>query len=152
MSEVFQMIPASSKPLWFLGAICGLLILLIGLFGYIAHASQHARFEVSRSGLTIIGDFYGRTIPVQSLVADRAMRIDLSGDSVHRPRIRTFGTGLPGYSSGWFRLRNGEKALLYVTDPKRAVYIPTTEGYSLVLSVAQPEAFLRTIARLGSSS
>ncbi len=62
--------------------------------------SQHARFEVSRSGLTIIGDFYGRTIPVQSLVADRAMRIDLSGDSVHRPRIRTFGTGLPGYSSG----------------------------------------------------
>ena len=33
-----------------------------------------------------------------------------------RPGLRTMGTGLPGYRAGWFRLRNGEKALLYLTE------------------------------------
>jgi hypothetical protein len=65
------------------------------------------------------------------------------------PARRTVGTGLPGYRAGWFRLRNGEKALLYLTDTSRAVYIPTTAGYSVLLSPAQPDEFvsaLRAIA------
>jgi hypothetical protein len=61
------------------------------------------------------------------------------------------GTGLPGYQAGWFRLRNGEKALLDLTDRRRAVYIPTGAGYSLLLSPADPDGFLsRLRAVLGS--
>jgi hypothetical protein len=58
------------------------------------------------------------------------------------------GTGLPGYAAGWFKLANGEKALVYVTTQSEVVYIPTTEGYSLLLSVTEPDRFL---ARLGST-
>ena len=54
---------------------------------------------------------------------------------------------MPGYRSGWFRLRDGEKALLYVTDPTRVVYVPTTEGYSVLLSVAEPDVFLSSLRR-----
>lgn len=60
------------------------------------------------------------------------------------------GTGLPGYQAGWFRLTNGERALLYLTDRRRAVYVPTTAGYSVLLSPAEPDAFvsaLRAIAQ-----
>ena len=52
------------------------------------------------------------------------------------------GTALGGYSAGWFRLRSGEKALLYLTDRRRVVYIPTLDGYSLLLSQGEPRRFL----------
>ena len=62
------------------------------------------------------------------------------------PARRTMGTGLPGYQSGWFRLKNGEKALLYLTDRTKAVYVPTTEGYGLLLSPDDPDGFLGALA------
>jgi hypothetical protein len=52
---------------------------------------------------------------------------------------------MPGYQAGWFRLRNGESALLYLTDRTRAVYVPTELGYSLLLSPSDPERFLEAI-------
>jgi hypothetical protein len=58
------------------------------------------------------------------------------------------GTGLPGYQAGWFRLRNGEKALVYLTDRRRAVYVPTTAGYDVLLSPEDPDGFLRALASL----
>jgi hypothetical protein len=65
------------------------------------------------------------------------------------PKRRTFGTGLPGYQAGWFRLESGEKALLYLTDRSRAVYIPTTAGYSVLLSPENPDGLLAAIASIG---
>jgi hypothetical protein len=58
------------------------------------------------------------------------------------------GTGLPGYQAGWFRLRNGDRALLYLTDRSKAVYVPTTEGYGVLLSPAEPEQFLAALNTL----
>jgi hypothetical protein len=57
------------------------------------------------------------------------------------------GTGLPGFSAGWFRLRNGNKALVYLTDGSRAVYIPTRNGYDVLLSPQQPDAMLVELRR-----
>ncbi len=145
MNEVFQLVPASDRTLWFLGGIAILLIGLLCLFGYLAYSSRHTRFEISPEGLTINGRLYGRTISAESLVLEEAKRTDLSGDSEYRLRTRTHGTGLPGYRAGWFRLRNGEKALVFVTDLERVVYVPTKEGYSVLLSVAAPEQFLEAL-------
>ena len=61
------------------------------------------------------------------------------------PRWKTNGVGLPGYQAGWFRLRRGGKALLFVTDRTRVVFVPTNEGYSVLLSVPDPDVFLRTL-------
>lgn len=46
-------------------------------------------------------------------------------------------------------LRNGEEALLYLTDRRRAVYVPTTLGYSLLLS-EQPERFVERLRAIAS--
>jgi hypothetical protein len=67
-----------------------------------------------------------------------------------QPTRRTFGTGLPGYRSGWFRLRNGERALLYLTDEARAVYVPTTAGYSVLLSPRDPDQFVAALRTVSS--
>jgi hypothetical protein len=49
-----------------------------------------------------------------------ARRVGLSREVDLQPAGRTLGTGLPGYQAGWFRLRNGEKALLYLTNRMRS--------------------------------
>ena len=59
------------------------------------------------------------------------------------------GTGLPGYLAGWFKLQNGEKALLYVTYTSSVVRIPTRNGYQVLLSVQDPHRFLEALERMG---
>jgi hypothetical protein len=100
---------------------------------------------VGEEGLKIVGDVYGRTIPARELIADQARALDLTLDRDHALALRTNGVGLPGYRSGWFRLRNGEKALVFVTDARRVVYIPTRAGYSVLASVVEPDRFVEAL-------
>ena len=76
---------------------------------------------------------------------DRAAIVDLGESTDYAPRRRTFGTGLPGYASGWFRLRNGEKALAYLTRRDAVLYLPTSLGYSLLLSADRPQELLASL-------
>ena len=113
-----------------------------------AHVS---RFELSDAGLRLRGDLYGRMIPADSLRGGAARIIDLSSSPELQPRWRTMGTALPGYRSGWFRLRNGEKALVYLTETRRTVYVPTRKGYSVLLTPQQPERFLERLRSVAPS-
>jgi hypothetical protein len=141
-STVFPMIPAASKSLWFFAIIGLILVGVMFMMAWIAWSMQHARFTVSNDGLRLQGDLWGRTIPLKSLKLDEAVATNLNTDTDHQPKWRTMGTGLPGYAAGWFRLRNGMKGLLHVTDRTRVVRIPTTEGYTVMLSVAEPQALI----------
>jgi len=145
--EVFPMIPAPAKALWLLWGVFALLVTLSVVLGYLAWSTSNVRFEVSPAGLRISGDLFGRLIPGPSLLADQARAVDLSRSDDYRPRVRTFGTAVPGYRSGWFRLKNGERALLFVTQPDRVVYVPTRDGYAVLLSVEDPPSFLQALAR-----
>ena len=131
-----------------LGGILLLLFALLLLFSYIAYSSRTVQFELSREGLRVRGGFYRRMIQTESLIVEKAKQIDLDELASYKPARRTNGIGLPGYAAGWFRLGNGEKALLYVTDLSNVVYVPTREGYSLLMSIAQPESFLRSMRNI----
>jgi hypothetical protein len=148
--EVFPIVPAAAKPLWFLGAI-GLVLALV-LLTYVAWSARHSRVEVTDQTLRLVGDLWGRSIPLRSLDLASARVLRLDAASSYRPVSRTFGTGIPGYASGWLRLRNGEKALAYLTSSESVVHIPTSQGYSLLLSVAEPEALLRVLRDHARSS
>jgi hypothetical protein len=139
MERIYGIIPASSGPVIFLLAITLVLILVIGLLAFIAYSSKNARFEVSDEGLRISRCLYGRLIPRSEIEAEAVKVINLNIDSEYSPRRRTNGAGLPGYSEGWFKLKNNEKALLFVTDRSSVVYIPTTKDYSVLLSVREAE-------------
>src|SRR5215471_3832330 len=131
--QVFDIAPAAARLLWILLSIpVVVLIAVVGVLGAAASGSRSARAEVSPAGLRLRGDLYGRLIPPDQIRGSAAVRVDLVARPELVPVRRTVGTALPGYQAGWFRLRSGEKALVYLTDRHRAVYIPTTQGYSLL--------------------
>jgi hypothetical protein len=142
MVEVFPITPAGAKPLWFIAAICLVLGAVIVMLAWVAWSARHSRVELDDQRLRLVGDLWGRSIPLSKLDVAGSRVVLIDGESEYRPVGRTFGTGLPGYASGWLRLRNGEKALAYLTSSERVVHIPTRDGYALLLSVADPEALL----------
>ncbi|MEM8674324.1 MAG: PH domain-containing protein [Cyanobacteria bacterium P01_G01_bin.67] len=145
--EVFSISPASTKPLWFIAVITTLLALVFAIVVYTGYSAQHSRVELRSDRLTLVGDLWGRTIPLESIDVSQAMIVNQDQQSEYSLKRRTFGTGLPGYASGWFRLRNGEKALVYLTRNTSNVYLPTSLNYILLLSVEQPERFIETLQR-----
>jgi len=150
MTETFQMIPAQGRLLWFIAAFVAVLMIgVVLLLIASARGASHSRFEISDSGLRLRGDLYGRFVPASAILGDDVRVVSLTASNDLAPRSRRAGTSVPGYQAGWFRLRNGEKALLYVTERERAVYVPTTAGYSLLISPQNPDRFvdrLRSIA------
>ena len=146
--QEFIIAPAGRAP-WVIMLIPGLILALVaGVLGVAALGSRTARFEVSPEGLRLRGDLYGRLIPAAQIRGAAASRVDFTANPGLRPSARTMGTGLPGYRSGWFRLRNGDRALLYLTDMSRAVLVPTTAGYSVLVSPRDPDAFLAAVRTL----
>jgi hypothetical protein len=145
---VFAIAPAGTRPLWLLVPAILVMLVALGALATSALGSRRARFDVSAEGLRVRGDWYGRFIPGNALVTDRARRVDFARMPELRPGRRTLGTGLPGHQAGWFRLANGEKALLYLTDRKKAVHVPTTLGHSLLLSPDEPDSFLVALRSL----
>ena len=145
MPEVFTIVPAAARPLWFLAAIGALLLAMLLFFGYVTYSSRATRFEISEAGLAVRGTLYGRSVSWSSLRLDEARVADLGRDPGLQLRSRTNGVGLPGYRAGWFGMRSGGRALLFVTDPSRVVVLPTGEGFTLLLSVQDPDAFLRAL-------
>lgn len=146
----YHIIPAHTRALW---VLLGVLLTILVLGGTVlfksALGARTSRFVLTGDGLRLMGDLYGRFIRATDLRGGASRIVDLRREHELAPAQRTLGTALPGYRSGWFRLRNGEKALLYVTDQRRVVYVPTRLGYSVLLSVTEPDsllAALRTVA------
>jgi len=124
------------------------LFFMVLIFAYFGYSSRNTKFVITDEGLKIQGALYGRTIAKNSLVMRDVRILNLFEDERHRPKIRTNGVGLPGYLEGWFRLKNKEKALLFLTDREQIVYIPTKDSYSILLSVTNPELFLQKVNKL----
>jgi hypothetical protein len=144
--ESFPIVPSASRGVWAFAVVILLILIAVGMMMIAtARGSRSSRFEVSDTGLRLRGDLYGRFIPATALRGGAARIVDLAEAHELQPRRRTAGTALLGYRAGWFRLRNGEKALLYLTDTHRAVYVPTAQGYSLLLSPQQPERFVERL-------
>lgn len=143
MTSVYQIIPAGPKPFYLMVPV---FVILLGVFLLVAwtlYGSQRASLQLSSDGMSFRGDVWGRkTIPLQRIRVRDARMVNLDNEPELRPSSKRMGTGLPGYASGWFRLRSGEKALIYLTDRRKVVYIPTDLGYNVLVSVAEPEKLL----------
>lgn len=149
MVESFEIVPATPRSfLWIFALLALVLVVAGGAIVASALGARTARFELSSAGLRLRGDLWGRTVALDEILGARARLVDLAAEPDLQPRLRTMGTSVGGYQSGWFRLRNGEKALLYLTDRRHVVYLPTRSGYSLLLSVREPERFLTRLREL----
>jgi len=155
MTEVFHIVPATIRWGVTLTVIALPLLLVFGVLsaiGYSIFVSSHnSTFELSNAGLRLRGDFYGQTIPLAQLKPGETRIVDIA-DGPYRLASRTNGIAVPGYRAGWFRLRNGRKALLYVTSPDHVVLVPTTKDYDVLLSVVDAERFVARLHALGAGT
>ncbi|MGH7533370.1 MAG: PH domain-containing protein [Gemmatimonadales bacterium] len=148
-STIYAMIPATGGRMgWILVPIVLIAVSAVFLLGRTLYGARNATFELSDRGLVFHGDVWGRRIPLTELRGGAARMVDLATEPGLKPVRRTMGTALPSYQSGWFRLADGEKALLYLTARNRALYIPTTKGYSVLLSPQDPDRMLADLQRL----
>jgi len=151
MEKVFGIIPSSSGVytfIWVFGVVMVLVLVgLIALFAFFGYQSKNATFTVGDDGLRIGPGIYSRFIPREDIRTAEVRTVNLNIENAYKPKWRTNGAGLPGFSVGWFKLQNNEKALLFVTDRTNVVYIPTTENYSVLLSVKDAPDFIETLQR-----
>jgi hypothetical protein len=151
-AKIFPMAPVSSSAA--AGVVVSILFvigIIFVIFGYLIYSMKHCRFELNDKGLQVKGEIYARFIPYSSMKLNEIKNLDftIDKDSPYRPVFRTNGAALPGYQSGWFRLSNKEKALLFVSDRTKVIYIPTTEGFSLLLTPDNPQDFVETLKTAG---
>jgi hypothetical protein len=145
MERIFGIVPASSGPytaIWIISIAVILILLLVAVF-FIStgHQSRCLKFTINDEGLRLHPGLYGRFIPREDIDTEGVRVMNLNVDTEYQPKWRTNGAGLPGFASGWFKLANKEKALVFLTDRNRVVYIPTNRDYSVLLSVREAEEF-----------
>jgi hypothetical protein len=149
MTDVFAIVPAQGRVGWILVGFVALLLIAVMLLLLTTVRGGHAsRFEISDQGLRLRGDLWGRRIPASAIKGPEVRLVDLGASPELAPSWRTAGTALVSYNSGWFRLKNGEKALLYLTDRHSVAYIPTTLGYSLLLSPQDADRFVSRVKEI----
>lgn len=145
--EIFSITPAGGRAFWLITFISLLSLSLLVLMGVVAWSGHNMRCTITPTGLKVSGGLYGRFIPMSSIVISRVSVTDLNVDPGSRPKWRTNGVNLPGQSSGWFQLRNGQKALIFLTDWRRVVKVPTLDGYVLMMSMPEPQKFIRSLEK-----
>lgn len=91
-----------------------------------------------------------RGFALDSLDLEHARVADLRQDSALQPTVKLIGSRLPGFRSGWFRLRDGHRAYVLSTSSSRHLYLPRQDGSALLLGVERPEALLQALRDAGS--
>ena len=117
------------------------LAVIIGLLG--VWQLSAIRLTADATTLTVGGGAYAVSVPMAQIDLSAARR-RLPGSNDTPLTVRTNGIGMPGLSLGWFRTSKG-RAFAAVTDPAKVIILPTTAGYTVLVSPEDPEAFLAAI-------
>jgi len=95
----------------------------------------------------LTGIFGWRKVPMSDLDLSAATILDLQQHPELQPVFKLAGTSMPGYRSGWFRLRDKRTAYLLLTDWRRVLVVPRRNGGAILLSPQRPEALLDALRR-----
>ncbi|MEN1958976.1 hypothetical protein WCE41_01355 [Luteimonas sp. MJ246] len=112
------------------------------LWGALAALVRRHRLRLDAGGLELATTFYRRHFGLDALDLAHARVVDPDERPEFRAMLRTNGVSIPGFRSGWFRLRSGERALVATAGGKRLLWIPTSAGHGLLLQPANPQALL----------
>jgi len=107
--------------------------------------SMHRRVIQIIGGNLLLGLLPWRRIPVAVLDLDNARIVDLGAQRDLQPVLKIAGTGLPGYRSGLFWLRDKTRAQVLLTDWKRVLVLPRRDGGMVLLSPQRPDALLAAL-------
>lgn len=134
-----------------LRTVGGIALIAAAIAAVIDRVLHRHRLRLDRDGLEVATTFYRRRLALAELALDQARVVDVDERTEFRPLLKTNGTSLPGFQSGWFRLRNRQRAFVARAGGSRLLWIPTTQGYGLLLQPAQPRALLDRLHALADA-
>lgn len=132
-------------------SVLGVALLTAPISWSISRVFSRHGVELAEKSITITTCVHRETLPLAELKLDEARVFDLEEHPAYRPIISTNAFSLPGFQSGWFRLRNGEKALVACAGGRLLLRVPTARGHSLLLQPLQPQAFLERLRELAQA-
>jgi hypothetical protein len=118
------------------------------LFAWFLIQQNRSSLTVDGETLTLSVPWYGRTVALSEVLIDQ-VRVLESHEDDWSLRWRTNGIGLPQYQVGWFRTKGGHRVLAARTQGPM-ILIPTTKGYSLVVSLSQALEFVEGLRNQSS--
>lgn len=109
------------------------------------------RLRLDANGIEVASTFYRQRIAFSELKPDAARVVRLDEHPELKPMLKSNGYALPGFRSGWFRLRNWRKAFVATSDGERVLWLPTSRGFDLLLQPRDPQRLLERLRELASS-
>lgn len=137
---------AREEPLVWLAAIA------LALVGALIVWSVRRRHVVLDGDLLIVAaGFNTARVRTADLDIAAARVVNLSDNAALKLGLKTFGTSMPGYHAGHFRLRNRSRAFVLVTDRTKVLALPERNGRTLLLSLERPQALLDALKTMAEA-
>jgi hypothetical protein len=109
---------------------------------------SRAQAYIENGELVMITGVGKKRIALANLRKHGLTVVDLNQRTALIPRLRLWGASMPGLNAGWFKLRNGEKAVCLITLQNRVSYLRSdADNLSLLLSLQNPDALKAMIER-----
>lgn len=105
---------------------------------WIEHMIRRISVTLDRDGIIVNAGIVMRRFPLASLRAGGVRTVSFREHVELKPVLRTWGIGMPSLASGWFRLRNGAKALCILTGRDHVTALCADDGTWILLSLADP--------------
>jgi Bacterial PH domain len=137
---------AREEPLAWLAAIA---LALAGAL--IAWSVRRRHVVLERDLLTVAAGFNTARVRTADLDIAAARIVNLTDNATLKLGLKTFGTSMPGYHAGHFRLRNRSRAFVLLTDRTKVLALPERNGRTLLLSLERPQALLDALKAMAES-
>ena len=150
LAGILLMLWLKNMPKIAKSASLGILLVMMGGFSWVFYQSNSAELVLTDAELTVDVPFYKVQLSRADLLPTEARIVDLQQEADLTPSFKTNGIGMPGFQLGWFNLQGKGRAFLAITDKSQLVLVPTTKGYSLLLTVPQGSEFLAQLQKSSS--
>jgi hypothetical protein len=120
-----------------------MLSVTLGLSAFLVYVLTRNEVSIRDGSVHIKAGFFHQRVKLPEIGAPRV--VDLRAERDMAPDTRRNGVRLPGFQVGWFTLKNRARAFVLLTGRERVVHVPTTKGFSLLLSLKEPELFLEQL-------
>jgi hypothetical protein len=161
MRRAFEVVPPDARMIWWLPAIsmgaatvgiafaareeprAWLLLIVIALVcGVIVWSLRRRTVAIEGDTLRIAAGLNSTAIPLDTLDIASARIVDLDKEPGLRPMLKTFGTSMPGYHAGHFRLRDRSRGFLLLTARRKVLALRERDGRTILLSLVRPQALI----------
>ncbi len=129
--------------------LAGIVLVLSGVF--IVWTVRRRHVVLDGDLLTIAAGINTARIRMADVDIAAARVVNLADHSKLKPGLKTFGTAMPGFQAGHFRLRNRSRAFVLLTDRTKVLALPERGGRMLLLSLERPQSLLDALGTVAEA-